>query len=73
MFNNQLTTNSPSNLPVKNRFLNRLRFDRVMAMSLWPHFLGPPCTFLQHSVVTEPQPNRFTPVSSSCHLTCSHD
>ena len=24
-------------------FLNRLRFDRIMAMSLWPHFFGPPC------------------------------
>jgi len=24
-------------------FLNRLRFDRIMVMSLWPHFLGPPC------------------------------
>jgi len=22
---------------------NRLRFDRIMAMSLWPHFFGPPC------------------------------
>jgi len=22
---------------------NRLRFDGVMATSLWPHFFGPPC------------------------------
>ena len=20
------------------------RFDRIMAISLWPHFFGPPCT-----------------------------
>ena len=23
-------------------FVSRLRFDRIMAISLWPHFLGPP-------------------------------
>ena len=22
---------------------NRLGFDRIMAMSLWPYFFGPPC------------------------------
>ena len=22
---------------------NRLRFDRILAISLWPHFFGPPC------------------------------
>jgi len=27
---------------VKN-FLNRLSFDRIMIMSLWPRFFGPPC------------------------------
>jgi len=31
----------PRNIPVKC-FLNRLRFDRIMVMSLWPHFFGPP-------------------------------
>jgi len=25
------------------KFLYRLRFDRIMAMSLWPHCFGPPC------------------------------
>jgi len=25
-------------------FLNRLRFDRIMVMSMWPRFFGPPCT-----------------------------
>jgi len=24
----------------KKHFLNQLRFDRIMAMSLWPHFLA---------------------------------
>jgi len=31
-----LTANLPRNLPVI--FLNRLRFDRIMVMSLWPAF-----------------------------------
>ena len=35
IFNIHLTANLPRNLPVKN-FLNRLRFDRSMAMSLCP-------------------------------------
>ena len=35
-----LTANLPKNLPVKN-FFNRLRFDRIMVMSLWPHFFWP--------------------------------
>jgi len=39
IFNNQFTANLPSNLPVKFNYVNRLRFDRTMAMSLWPHFL----------------------------------
>jgi len=30
----------------KNFFVhNRLKFDRLMAMSLWPHFFDPPCTW----------------------------
>jgi len=37
MFNIYLTTNLLRNLPVKN-FVNRLRFDRIMVMSLWPVF-----------------------------------
>ena len=27
-------------------FENRLRFDRIMAVSLWAHFFGPPCRFI---------------------------
>jgi len=27
-----------------SEIFNRLRFDRIMAMSLWPRFFGPPCT-----------------------------
>jgi len=37
IFNTRLTTNLLRNLPVKN-FLSRLRFDRIMVMSLSPHF-----------------------------------
>ena len=32
----------PRNLPVTT-FENRLRFGRIMTMSLWPHFFSPPC------------------------------
>jgi len=44
VFNNDFTANLPRNLPVK-RFENRLKFDRIMATSFWPHFFGPSCTF----------------------------
>ena len=43
-FNIYLTADLPSNLPVIF-FLNRLRFDRIVVMSLWPRFFGPPCIF----------------------------
>jgi len=36
-----LNTNLPGNLPVK-KFVNRLRLDRIMVMSVAP-FFGPPC------------------------------
>jgi len=38
IFDIHLTTNLPKNLLVI--FLNRLRFDRIMVMSLWPAFLA---------------------------------
>jgi len=44
IFNIRLTTNLPRNLAVKKIFLNRLRFDRITFVSVWPHFFGPPCT-----------------------------
>jgi len=37
--NIHLTTNLPRNFAAKNIF-NRFRFDRIMVMSLWPHFLA---------------------------------
>ena len=37
-----LTANLPRNLAVK-KFANRLRFDTIMVMSLWPRVFGPPC------------------------------
>jgi len=42
LVNNHFTANLPRNLSVK-KVVNRLRFDRIMAMSLWPYFFGPPC------------------------------
>ena len=39
IFNNHFTANLPVNLPVK-KFVNLLRFDRIMAVSSWPHFLA---------------------------------
>ena len=42
-FNNQFTNNLLRNLHWKD-FVNRLRFERIMAMRLWPHFFGPPYT-----------------------------
>jgi len=38
IFNIYLSTNLPRSLPVI--FFDRLRFDRIMVMSLWPHFLA---------------------------------
>jgi len=46
IFDMHLTANLPGNLPVK-KFLNRLRIDRIMVMSLWLRFLGPPCIRFQ--------------------------
>ena len=44
IFNIRLTANLPRNLPVKN--FNRLRFDRIMVMSLWTRFLAHPVYIL---------------------------
>jgi len=44
LFNIHISTNLPRNLAVKtflNRFLNQFRFDRIVAMSLWPYFFWP--------------------------------
>ena len=43
MFNSHLAANFLRNLSVKKNFVNRLRFDRIMVMSLLPSFFGPPC------------------------------
>ena len=42
MFNIYLTANLLRNLPEKKKLVNRLRFDRIMVMSLWPRFLAHP-------------------------------
>ena len=41
IFNIQFTADLLGNLPV-NFFVERLRFDRIIAMSLWPHFFAHP-------------------------------
>jgi len=41
IFNDLFTANLLQNLPVK-KIVNRLRFYRIMAMSLWPYFLAHP-------------------------------
>jgi len=41
IINIHLTANLLQNLPVK-KILNRLRFDRIMVISLWPRFLDHP-------------------------------
>ena len=40
IFNIHLTANLPQNFPVN--FFNRLRFDQIMVVSLWPAFLAHP-------------------------------
>ena len=39
IFDIRLSANLPGNLPVK-KFINRLRIDRIMVMSLWSRFLA---------------------------------
>ena len=43
IFDIHWTANLRRNLVVKD-FYNRLRIDRIVVMSLWPRFFGPPCT-----------------------------
>jgi len=45
ILNIHLTANLLRNLPVKKKFANRLRFDRIIFMSLWGRVFGPPCTY----------------------------
>jgi len=55
ILNIHLTANLPRNLPVK--FFNRLRFDRIMVMSLWPRFFGPSCIYtVAYRVVSYSRP-----------------
>jgi len=52
MFNIHLTANFMRNLPVKKN-VNRLRFGRIMVMSLWPRFLAHPVRHSLPSWMTE--------------------
>ena len=49
IFNIHLIANVLRNVTVN--FFNRLRFDRIMVMSLWPRFFGPPCILRTYAVV----------------------
>jgi len=72
------TANFPRNLPVEIGE-NQLRFDRIVAMSLWPHFFGPPCRLIEIdsgvgvkyktllSLTTQSSHLSLTPSSSSSH------
>ena len=51
--NVRLTTDLLRNLPVN--FFNQFRFDRIMIMSLWPHFFGPPCKVVRKLKVSNVQ------------------
>ena len=48
MSNIHLTANLTRNLPVKK--INRIRFDRIMVVSLWPCFFGPSCMCVKRSM-----------------------
>ena len=54
------------NFPLKN-FKNDIRFDRIMAMNLWPHFFRPFCTPLQYTATALQQ----TGVGFCCRRTAS--
>jgi len=44
ILNIHLTANLPGNLQWKIS-VNRLRFDRIVVVNLWPRFFDPPCMF----------------------------
>jgi len=52
IINIHLTANLLQNLPVK-KILNRLRFDRIMVISLWPRFLDHPVQKVFTKVICE--------------------
>ena len=68
IFNNHFIANLPRNFLVKN-FVKRLRFDRIMAPSLWPDFFGALCTSIAQSRAraryTSLWPHCFGPLCSS--------
>ena len=47
IFNIQLTTKFIEESSSEIVFKNRFRFDKIVAMSLWPHFFGPPRRLIQ--------------------------
>ena len=72
IFNILLAANLRRNLSVKK--LSRLRFDRIIVMSLWPRFFGPPCKPLDeddkcriayvHCVSEKKQDTKLLPITS---------
>jgi len=69
IFNNHFIANLPRNFPVKN-FVKRLRFDRIMAPSLWPDFFGPLCTCIAQS---RARVCGLTVLAHSVHASHSHE
>jgi len=69
VFDIPLTANLPTNLPVKKIFLNQLRIDRIVVMSLCPvaPFFGPPCT-LSHCLTVQ---MHLTNTTTTAHITAS--
>jgi len=69
IFDNDFTVNYHEILLRKN-FKNRLKFDRIMAMRLWPHFFGSPCI---HGFLGTHYPNGILNglARQTDHRTCS--
>jgi len=44
MYNDHFTVNLPTDLSMK-KIVNRSKVDRIMVVSLWPHFLAYPVQF----------------------------
>ena len=77
IFNTSLSPNLPRNLSVKK--FNRLRFDTIMVMSLWPHFFEVPSHNLcEHNTVKcvelrGEDLSCFSDKTESVGLRCSYD
>ena len=60
IFNFHLSANLARNLPA-TKIVNRLRFDKIVVMSLWPSFFGPPCRSVLQAM-TSPTPQNCSQI-----------